>query len=87
MIQELLQNILKHSDASEVSIRVIQDEYQWSIDLVDNSSILIDTNSNEDQSLGLISMRTRIESLGGSFNRIYNSTDNKNIQRIEIPYK
>jgi len=85
--QELLQNILKHSDASEVSIRHYTQDKQLTIEITDNSSISLPDDLSNDQSLGLISMRTRIESLGGSFNRIYNSTDNKNIQRIEIPYK
>jgi len=85
--QELLQNILKHSDAYEVSIRHYTQDKQLTIEITDNSSISLTDDLSNDQSLGLISMCTRIESLGGSFNRIYNSTDNKNIQRIEIPYK
>ena len=86
--QELLQNILKHSDASEVSIRHYTRDEQLTIEIRDNSSIsLSDDDLSDDQSLGLISLRTRIESLGGSFSRKNNSTARENVQQITIPHK
>ena len=85
--QELLQNILKHSDASEVSIRHYTRDEQLTIEIRDNSSIsLSDDDLSDDQSLGLISLRTRIESLGGSFSRKNNSTARENVQQITIPH-
>ena len=85
--QELLQNILKHSDASEVSIRHYTRDNQLIIEIMDNSSITLADDLRDDRSLGLISMRTRIESLGGSFSRMNNSIARENVQQITIPHK
>ena len=85
--QELLQNILKHSDASEVSIRHYTRDEQLSIEITDDSSIALSDDLSDDTSLGLISMRTRIESLGGTFDRIPIGDEAKNMQRIIIPHK
>ena len=87
MTQELLQNILKHSDASEVSIRHYTLDNQLIVEIMDNSSITLADDLRDDRSLGLISMRTRIESLGGSFSRMNNSIARENVQQITIPHK
>jgi len=84
--QELLQNILKHSDASEVSIHHYTREDQLTIEITDNSSISLDDELSVDGSIGLISMRTRIESLGGTFKRIPIDNGTQNLQRIVLPY-
>ena len=85
--QELLQNIMKHSDSTIVTIQHYILDEQLSIEITDNSSISLADDLSNDRSLGLISMRTRIESLGGSFSRMNNSIARENVQQITIPHK
>ena len=85
--QELLQNIMKHSDSTIVTIQHYILDEQLSIEITDNSSISLADDLSNYWSLGLISMRTRIESLGGSFSRMNNSIARENVQQITIPHK
>ena len=66
-VQETLTNIVKHSDATEVSVAVKIDKSEERITICvrDNGSIQENTESND--GVGLVGLRERIESLGGTF--------------------
>ena len=66
-VQEALTNIVKHSDATEVSVVVKIDKLEERITICvrDNGSIQENTESND--GVGLVGLRERIESLGGTF--------------------
>ena len=66
-VQETLTNIVKHSDATEVSVAVKIDKFEERITICvrDNGSIQENTESND--GVGLVGLRERIESLGGTF--------------------
>ncbi len=66
-VQETLTNIVKHSDATEVSVAVKLDKLEERITICvrDNGSIQENTESND--GVGLVGLRERIESLGGTF--------------------
>ena len=66
-VQETLTNIVKHSDATEVSVAVKIDKLEERITICvrDNGSIQENTESND--GVGLVGLRERIESLGGTF--------------------
>lgn len=66
-VQEALTNIVKHSDATEVSVTVNANEMagKITISVRDNGSVEEKTESND--GVGLLGLKERIESLGGSF--------------------
>jgi glucose-6-phosphate-specific signal transduction histidine kinase len=66
-VQETLTNIVKHSDATEVSVAVKVDKLEERITICvrDNGSIQEKTESND--GVGLVGLSERIESLGGAF--------------------
>ena len=66
-VQEALTNIVKHSDATEVSVMVKADEIgrKVTIEVRDNGSIQEIIESRD--GVGLAGLRERIENLGGTF--------------------
>ncbi len=66
MAREALNNIIKHSTATEVSIRAQGGDEDFQLIIEDNGRGF-DSASVRPDALGLASMRRRVESLGGSF--------------------
>jgi signal transduction histidine kinase len=66
IIQEALNNISKHSQATHISLRVDIDDRQASFEIADNG---VGFNLSEtSHGVGLISMKERVEKLGGKLN-------------------
>jgi PAS domain S-box-containing protein len=63
IIQEALNNISKHSQASQISLRVDIDDRQASVEIADNGVGFI--LSETSRGVGLASMTERVEKLGG----------------------
>jgi len=63
--QELLNNILKHAEASQIQVQLVKDENHISLTVEDNGKGF--DPSEATQGAGLTSIRTRTEALGGSF--------------------
>jgi two-component system NarL family sensor kinase len=61
--QELLNNILKHAEATEITVQLVKDESQISLTVEDNGKGF--DPSLIQQGAGLTSIRTRVEALGG----------------------
>ena len=66
-VQEALTNIVKHSDATEVSVMVNGNGVDGRITLSVRDNGSIQENTESDDGVGLVGLRERIESLGGSF--------------------
>jgi signal transduction histidine kinase len=62
--QEALQNIIKHSGASQVSIRLIGTETELLLTIVDDGRGF-DGETEQHTGLGLVSMRERLDAIGG----------------------
>lgn len=64
--QEALNNIVKHADATQVSVHLglSQDQQQMSIEIKDNGKGF-DTSTSNQSGLGLIGMRERVAAVGG----------------------
>jgi len=65
ILQEQLNNILKHSEASEVAVQLEQRQQAIHLLVSDNGKGFLEKNSK--RGLGLLNMRTRAESLNGTF--------------------
>jgi signal transduction histidine kinase len=66
VLKESLNNIIKHAQASHVSIRFNCDEKQLQVVIADNGKGMESKNPNE-YGNGLKNMQRRMESIGGSF--------------------
>jgi len=62
--QEALTNIMKHADATEVKIEVIQDQEELSMEIADNGKGILSENLENPFSLGLLGMRERARLIG-----------------------
>lgn len=81
MEQELLNNIIKHAEATEILVQLVKDESQISLTVEDNGKgFEID---HVKQGFGLSSIRNRVEALGGRLN-IQSSPESGTSVLIEI---
>ena len=67
IVQEALQNVIKHSGASRVSIRLKADFRGVSLTVADNGSGFEPCGKSGSRGIGLQSMHERARMLGGSF--------------------
>lgn len=67
VFQEFLSNSIKHSKANLVSIKIHKEKAKISIDLNDDG-IGFKMNSSNQKGRGLMTMKNRINSIGGNFN-------------------
>ncbi len=74
IIQEALHNVMKHSNATEVNVRVRAKDDVVFVDVCDNGKG-IHQPSDKPKGLGLNSMQYRANQIGAAFN-IYNNTPN-----------
>jgi two-component system sensor histidine kinase DegS len=65
VVQEALQNAVKYSHASQVTVQVQGTPASLSL-VVSDDGVGFDTNLAWGSGLGLISMRERVESIGGT---------------------
>jgi signal transduction histidine kinase len=64
VVQEALHNAIKYSQAKELSVCLAANETELSLSVVDNG-VGFDAEVMSAQGLGLISMRERLEAIGG----------------------
>lgn len=84
IVQEAINNILKHSYASEFSIQVIQKDNMIRILISDDGVGFHAGNKKTESGLGLINIRERVESAKGSF-KIDTSPGYGTLLIVEIP--
>jgi PAS domain S-box-containing protein len=65
IIQESLTNVIRHSRATNVKIRIKENEFYTSIEIEDNGCGIKESNINSTKSLGLLGMRERAFLFGG----------------------
>ncbi|NPD71779.1 two-component regulator propeller domain-containing protein [Oceanispirochaeta sp. M1] len=84
--QEILTNIIRHSAASKVEVRVVKEGGNLSLNVRDNGRGINKNTEKRDDSFGLIGMRERCRHFGGNFS-IDNYPDGGTIVRINLPLK
>lgn len=66
MVQESLNNVAKHADATHVQIELSVNENMLLLTVADNGKGLADSDTKKSDSFGLIGMRERAWTMGGS---------------------
>ena len=87
IVQEALKNIVNHSSAGKVAIRLSQQKEHVSISIKDDGkgfNVKDVTGKGNKAGLGLIDMRIRAESLGGTFN-IFSVKGDGMLIKVDIP--
>ncbi|MCI4666675.1 MAG: ATP-binding protein [Bacteroidia bacterium] len=68
IIQEMVTNVIKHADASEVDIQLSRNENEISLIIEDNGKGFDSQKIKEKKGMGLNNLKMRVEQLGGKFN-------------------
>lgn len=84
VVEELINNAIKHSGAKRVSIYIWETEKKLYIDYLDNGKGFDDKEALDTEQIGLKSINERIKSLNGTIEFITNSPKNVQIY-ITIP--
>ena len=83
MIQELLSNVLRHSEANELEVYLKKTEDFYRLRFIDDGKGF-DLDKNETSALGLTNIKERIESLGGNFHLVSIPNQGTSVE-IRIP--
>ena len=87
IVQESLNNVIKHSDASEAKIKIKKAENEVIITIKDDGRGFDTTNFNaKDTGLGLVGLRERTKMLGGKIS-INSSVGNGTEIKVNLPVK
>lgn len=86
VLQEIVNNIIKHAKANYISVQLIQHENELTL-MVEDNGIGFDTNKiNSFEGIGLKNIQSRVAFLNGTIN--FDSTENKGTTIvIEVPLK
>ncbi len=85
-VKEAMNNVIKHSRATEVWLRIAVRENVFCITIEDNGRGLSATTLQNSDRNGIQNMRTRIENVGGTF-EIQSQPGNGTTLRIRFPLK
>ncbi|NVN95483.1 MAG: PAS domain S-box protein [Bacteroidetes bacterium] len=85
VMQESLTNISRHSKASKVEVKLYIKSDTINLLVTDNGIGITESEIKSKKSFGIISMKERAESVGGSFN-IYNEKENGTIIKLILPF-
>ncbi len=84
IIQESLQNVVKHANASEVKVRLSQNSEKINLKVEDNGTGFDSYHLTPTHSLGIVGMRERANRWNGKFN-VSSSTNKGCIVNAQIP--
>ena len=86
IMQESLTNIARHSKATQIEISLQMAEEYMHLKISDNGIGISDNEIKSKKSFGIISMKERAVSLGGTFD-IYKQNDSGTVIRLNLPLK
>ncbi|MES2140349.1 MAG: PAS domain S-box protein [Bacteroidota bacterium] len=86
IFQESLTNITRHSEATEVDVKIFIHESKLVLEIIDNGIGISDDRKNNRSSLGLLGMNERATYLGGTF-IIEKHRNGGTIVTVKIPIK
>lgn len=85
IIQTALDNVVEHSQADNVTIRIRQTQDQVSLNIQDNG-VGFNTATEGGRGLGIADMRVRAEALGGTFH-IFSTENQFTVIKVDIPLR
>jgi len=85
IIQEAINNIIRHSDARKVAILLNYEQGQLSLSVADNGKGFDESIVRSRESSGIINMTKRAKMIGGTFN-IRSSMGAGTTVRLSVPY-
>ncbi|MCX6800123.1 MAG: ATP-binding protein, partial [Candidatus Falkowbacteria bacterium] len=85
IMQEALSNVVRHSQATDVKIRLKTNKKTFSMEIIDNGIGFDKGQKVKSDSFGLIGMRERSLLIGGKLSITDNANKGTNV-KIEIPY-
>ena len=80
IVQEALQNALKHSQAKTISVHLSGNSHRLDLTVVDDGVGFVVEGVGH-QGLGLISMGERVEAMGGTLQRLVESSPRNQTER------
>ncbi len=84
ILQEALTNVLKHSDAKKVEVRLIRNDDEIILEIADNGISITDEQLSKPQAFGLIGMSERVYPWGGKV-EISGEKDRGTTVRVMMP--
>jgi two-component system sensor histidine kinase UhpB len=85
IFQELLTNVVRHAQATSVRIRLEHDALGWQLRVSDDGVGLSAEATSKPTSLGLLGMRERADSLGGSIS-IVSNVGSGTVTTVSVPH-
>ena len=85
-MQEALTNISRHSKASRIDIELYESSDQIILKVLDNGIGIVENEIKSKKSFGIISMKERAASVGGSF-EIYPVKEGGTLIELYLPYE
>jgi len=67
VMQELLTNVARHAQATTVGVSLTDNEFGWTLRVMDDGVGITKQNSGRSDSLGLLGVRERVAAIGGAF--------------------
>jgi two-component system sensor histidine kinase UhpB len=86
VMQEALTNISRHSKASRIDIELYESSDQIILKVLDNGIGIVENEIKSKKSFGIISMKERAASVGGSF-EIYPVKEGGTLIELYLPYE
>lgn len=65
VFQEALRNVFRHAEATEITVRVMEEDGKFILKVMDNGRGITNTERNAADSLGLLGMRERVSRVNG----------------------
>jgi signal transduction histidine kinase len=84
VVQECLNNIIKHAQATTVEISIVQNETQVTASIQDNGRGFVTVPESQSSGFGLIGMSERVRMLGGTYS-IESETGKGTMVSVHIP--
>jgi len=67
IVQQLVNNAMKHSDGTEISVQIVSEEERLSVTVLDNGKGMNISTSEMAEGKGLLNIRSQVTSFGGHF--------------------
>lgn len=84
IMQEILTNIIRHAEATQVNVKVFSDINNYVIEVEDNGKGITTDNINSGYSFGIMGMKERAMIFGGTI-EIYSAKKRGTVVMIKIP--